>query len=143
LHNNPAANHAVGWNGRLTILIKNLISPCKWDYQRYHMTQLEEKALVEKYNRIGIVITEIEDFYRGKGWNKYLLNEWIIYKRISCDGWVKARLFDGCHVDHTDHATLEEAFLSAHKSLLEKQLAYFEGKNIDEKHLRSIGFKIK
>jgi hypothetical protein len=102
------------------------------------MTQLEEKALVEKYSRIGIVITEIEDSYRGEGWNKYLLNEWTIW--TCCLGWAKARLAGGRYVDHTYHNTLEEAFLSAHKSLLEKQLDYFEGKKIDKKHLWSTGF---
>jgi hypothetical protein len=84
------------------------------------MTQLEEKALVQKYNKIGIVITVIEDIYRGKCWNSYLLNGWFIW--ICRKGWAKARLIYGHYVDHTYHTSLEEAFLLAHKSLLEKQL---------------------
>ena len=105
-----------------------------------NMTQQQEKALVQKFNSIGIAITEIEDLHRGKGWNRYLLNGWTIW--ICSKGWTKAREVGGHYFDDTYHSNLEEAILSAHADHLKKTLAYFEGKNIDEKHLHlwSTGF---
>ena len=99
------------------------------------MTQEQEKALVQKFNSIGIAITEIEDLCRGKGWNKYIVKGWEIW--ICSKGWAKAREVGGYYFDHTYHSSLEEAFLSAHTGL-----AYFEGNDIDEKHLHlwSTGF---
>lgn len=75
------------------------------------MSQIEEKKLVKKLKSLGMDIIEIEDSYRGRGWNKYLLNEWYIW--ICSKGWAKAR-FDEVYVDHSYYSSLEEAFLSAH-----------------------------
>lgn len=76
------------------------------------MTKEQEKTLVQKYNSIGLLVTEIEDTYRGKDWNKYLVNGWTIW--FCSKGWAKAKLANEHYQDHTYHASLEKAFLSAH-----------------------------
>jgi len=70
------------------------------------MTQAEELTLAAAHQA-----KCLPDQQRGKGWCKYVLNNWWIWScGITKRAWAAAHIVDGHYTDHVYFETLEAAF---------------------------------